>query len=429
MSRPVSQDGTRQQGKQYTDEEWERVREPFYHYYIEKNMSLKQAARVMAEKYNFEATLRQWERRIAPEKWNMPKYANREERLKQIQDAGKSLLEVSNRGRRRSTASDGRPSLNEDRNLRRFARREISREPRPRAKSVNSVLSDDLSDQEMDTTSAAPSPSASDMYLIDAQHSAPFPSTIFEPFTDPWLSGMQPLENVGTPHVIAGDHDDRRASVPVPQIFFSGPGDELHMVPEDSMAQSQSQPQIEETYSNVHGNGAVYDYAVPSYDYVSTSFEATDSTMHDVTKLDETWLPDTQHTNETFPSLAFGEQSLSTNFASGPQSSYSDPAPVLDTMRSLPRSDQNVQEQPHVSLFAEDELPDLDNTHTDVHDLLQNHYRLTSQMIAECLHGCENVVTENTALKEGFVSRLRLLQNAIQAQSKSPVYCQSITDV
>lgn len=144
-------------GRTFTDEEWEAQRENFRHYYVEMNMSLKDAARCMKENHDFDATPRQWERRIAPDRWGFQKYESRESRLRQIQQSGRSLLEVSSRGRRKSTASDGRPSMNEDRNMRRFARREVSRDARTRARSVSEVS--DYSEQDLSNDEGPSSPS------------------------------------------------------------------------------------------------------------------------------------------------------------------------------------------------------------------------------------------------------------------------------
>ncbi|KAK5942038.1 hypothetical protein PMZ80_005991 [Knufia obscura] len=113
----------------HTDEEWERVKQPFYHYYIEKNLPLREVAKRMKERHGFDATKRPWDRRTGPQKWNFQKYANREERLRDIEAACQSLLDVSRRGRRKNTSSlDVQRDLFEDGDTDRFASWQPNRE-------------------------------------------------------------------------------------------------------------------------------------------------------------------------------------------------------------------------------------------------------------------------------------------------------------
>lgn len=88
-------------------------------------MTRKDAAQYVKDHFGFDATPRQWERRI--KQWGFTKYSSREDRLQQIAYTGKSVFEVSRPGRRPRSHDFGKLHPHEDRNLRRFARREVSR--------------------------------------------------------------------------------------------------------------------------------------------------------------------------------------------------------------------------------------------------------------------------------------------------------------
>jgi len=103
--------------------EWEAQKDHFRACYIDQKMTLKEAAQYMKEHFNFHATLRQWERKI--KSWGFQKYSSREERLEQIALAGMNVYEVSQGGRRPRIRDNGH--LRPDRNLRRFAKREVNR--------------------------------------------------------------------------------------------------------------------------------------------------------------------------------------------------------------------------------------------------------------------------------------------------------------
>ena len=135
----ASEDEAQALDTHHTDKEWEEQRENFRICYIEDNRTRKDAAEFMKANYNFHATPRQWERKI--KQWNFSKYTNRDERLAQIQGAGKTVLDVSRPGRRPRSLIDEYGNLqphHEDRNLRRFARREVSRS-RSRSRSASYV--------------------------------------------------------------------------------------------------------------------------------------------------------------------------------------------------------------------------------------------------------------------------------------------------
>jgi Clr5 domain len=107
--------------------EWEAQRENFIMYYKTENRTLKDSAQCMIENHGFHATPRQWERKVKV--WSLEKYTSRNSRLRQIASQGRSIHEVARAGRR-SRAYDAallHPEPDDDRNIRRFARRELNR--------------------------------------------------------------------------------------------------------------------------------------------------------------------------------------------------------------------------------------------------------------------------------------------------------------
>ncbi|RMZ88998.1 hypothetical protein DV736_g3771, partial [Chaetothyriales sp. CBS 134916] len=112
-----------QQDTHHEDAEWEAQRENFTLYYMKQNKPLKAAMQLMTSNHNFPATHRQWERRIKD--WRLQKYTSRQARIDEIQQQGRSIEDVAEPGRR--SAAHLQP--NDDRNLRRFARRELTRSP------------------------------------------------------------------------------------------------------------------------------------------------------------------------------------------------------------------------------------------------------------------------------------------------------------
>ena len=118
----AAEDGT----VHHEDWEWDSQRDNFTEYYKTENKTLKESARCMHERHGFFATPRQWERRVKA--WGLEKYTSRQDRLRQLE--GRSIHEVARAGRRQRAYE---PSLlhpeqhPDDRNIRRFARRELSR--------------------------------------------------------------------------------------------------------------------------------------------------------------------------------------------------------------------------------------------------------------------------------------------------------------
>lgn len=118
----AAEDGT----VHHEDWEWEDQRDNFTKYYKTENRTLKDSARCMHENHDFFATPRQWERRVKA--WGLEKYTSRQDRLRQLE--GRSIHEVARAGRRQRAyeASLLHPEQHpDDRNIRRFARRELSR--------------------------------------------------------------------------------------------------------------------------------------------------------------------------------------------------------------------------------------------------------------------------------------------------------------
>lgn len=133
----ASEDESQAGDKHHDEKDWEAHKEKFRVCYIDKNMTRKEAAQCLKDEFGFDATPRQWERKI--KQWGFSKYSSREDRLQQIASTGKSIYEVGRPGRRpRSAHVDEQGKLHpyEDRNLRRFARREASRS-RSRSRSTS----------------------------------------------------------------------------------------------------------------------------------------------------------------------------------------------------------------------------------------------------------------------------------------------------
>lgn len=423
MAQTVVQDRSRSPGRTYTEQEWESVKAPFYHYYMEKNLSLKESAKRMLENYRFDATLRQWERRIAPEKWGFTKYASRDERLQAIQASGKTLLEVSHRGRRKSTASDGRPGLNEDRNMRRFARREVSRESRQRARSVSELS--DPSDQDISGTSAAPSPAPSDLYTLDTQDDTiAFPPINHDASGDIWMSNT-PSSRGSITDVprIRVDHVDNAQDMAVPKINVLAPDEpDSHIAPEQISIARQSQ--VNAHYPQSHIDTVTFQ---PFQNASADPYNLVQSPTHDfnphMSPHDQTsftnnvpW-QDPYVANPTPPTELFDGFSFTQMM--GLDSHVMDEGNTIlnAPIQSFETQETQVQEQMPTPLMPEDEdLEISDPTHADVHALLQEHYDKTMQMISMCIKSCRHATSTGA-----MMSNLHLLEKGVQAQSMNTI--------
>ena len=342
--------------RQFSEEEWERVREPFRMYYIDGNLSLKDAASRIRDHHNFDATLRQWERRLGPEKWNMPKYASRDDRLRVVSQNGTSLEDVSRRGRRKSTGSSEDNRLTVDRNMRRWARRELSRNSsRQRAKSVSEMS--ETSEIELDGVE-----DTQDHIMEDSSQT---------PSSQDWATPQRFHENesISMP-VMMSDVDF------VPQITFTDVDD-----------------------VNVQST---------SYDQTTGGFLHT---------------PQIGGIQTMLPDPTFGFSVTQDHELDDPESIQ--PFPELETNGFAQREEEELsffpqQRAPQLSYggggtdLVIDEIPDFDNTYTDVHNLLLEHHTNISTMIDDCIQSCENIGSNEVVMQI-----LRLLQMGVQNQSES----------
>lgn len=152
----ASEDESQGADHHHDEQDWEAQKENFRRCYMDKNMTRKEAAQFMKDVFGFNATPRQWERRI--KQWGFQKYSTREERMSQIAQSGKSVFDVSKPGRRPRAHSSNSLSLHprEDRNLRRFARREVSRSrSRTRSNSFTNSSRPDLGDESQEIGQSA----------------------------------------------------------------------------------------------------------------------------------------------------------------------------------------------------------------------------------------------------------------------------------
>ncbi|KAK5315910.1 hypothetical protein LTR70_006552 [Exophiala xenobiotica] len=393
-------------GRQYTEEEWERVKQPFYHYYMEKNLSLKKAAECVAEKHGFEATPRQWERRIAPEKWNFTKYANRDARLKAIEAAGKSLLDVSHRGRRKSTgSSEGEPDFLEDRNWRRWARRELSRGPsRPRAKSVSGLS--ETSDHAMSGTStAAPSPAHSEYFMDTMEEPGPLLQPTVSSMSDIWGS-PNPMSNV--PVIRLFD---------VPDISVSAPDESSFIAPDHIPVAAQSQvnvhyPPVDEQFDAFQPRDSTFGTFDSGVDLASRTNMSWDS-MDAFTTTTTAASTFPQFDFSSDPSLSFTQMMNMENPSMRPPKTT-----VNSQLDAFNNADLQLTEPIQTPITPADAEPSAeDPTHADVHALLQEHYTTTLQMLSMCIESCEHATGDNNIIKNVVMKHLRLLQTGIQASN------------
>lgn len=425
MSRPTSSERPRSSGRTHTDEEWESVKQQFHYYYMQKNMSLKDAARCMSEDHGFDATLRQWERRIAPEKWGFSKYASRDERLKAIDASGKTLHDVSQRGRRKSTASDGRPSLLEDRNLRRFARREVSRESRrPRARSV-SMLSDQ-SDQDMDDTSTAASPAPSD-YIMDTQEPPSFSQPDFGMFGSQWVVESSQDSNMNIPQIRIFDQSHTLA---VPQINISGP-DESYIAPDHMPISMQAQVNVH--FPTESGHESFTSFHSPAPDQFSDAqMQSGTFIPGDMARqLDPNieWnesIPSSQKQAQDFPSFAFDQNnpiSYTEMLQFGNQNLQNSIAGNKNHHEHVGNEASHSQQSSEDAGSDYEVDPDFeDPTYVDVFAVLKERDSKIMQMISMLKQTYQNPEGTEYAQKH-IINSINLLEQGIQAQSMSTIPC------
>ena len=403
--RPKSRSG-------FSELEWEKVKAPFRHFYIDKNLTLKDAARQIAERYHFDATPRQWERRIAPEKWNFTKYTNRDDRLKQIQDSGKSLLEVSVRGRRKSTASDGRPTLVEDRNLRRFARREVSKKPRPRAKSVGTTS--DTADEEMVDVSAAASPTPSDASTFTTEMGANTlsPTSESKGFDNDWMS-TQNSQLTSPPTIYAEDLSQHSQSQTLPQITFSGPEDFPSLDMESDLTATSDSFQVNQAQAETYQR--LYDTASQNA-YSSTKDQHQGDVNNTTPQMAWAVIPSfdqaPSRAAQDLPVNGFDQLSFSTDMlVDDSQSDVNQNYPVirLDALE-CDTAAQQLEESTTSDVYNPD------NTYIDVHYVLDDHQSKVLEMLRGCIRGCESTMQHDTATSEIVLEHLKLFERGLRAQ-------------
>ncbi|EXJ83424.1 hypothetical protein A1O1_07047 [Capronia coronata CBS 617.96] len=144
----ASEDESQAFDTNHEDKDWEAQKENFRKCYLDDNMTRVEAAQYMKDHFDFDATPRQWERKI--KQWGFTKYSSRDERMQQIAQTGKSIFDISRPGRRPRSRTDERGNLHphEDRNLRRFAKREVTRSrSRSRSQSFTSRPHPQLKDE------------------------------------------------------------------------------------------------------------------------------------------------------------------------------------------------------------------------------------------------------------------------------------------
>jgi len=178
----ASEDESQGNDHHHDETEWEAHKENFRRCYMDNNMTRKDAALFMKNVFGFDATPRQWERRI--KQWGFQKYSTREERMQQIAQAGKTVFDVSKPGRRPRAHSSNSLHPREDRNLRRFARREVSRSrSRTRSNSFTNSSRPDLGDElqaarQSTFDDQTFNPNFASPPLVEAQNSAGYNPTI-----------------------------------------------------------------------------------------------------------------------------------------------------------------------------------------------------------------------------------------------------------
>ena len=341
-----------------------------------------------------------------PEKWNFTKYANRDARLKAIEAAGKSLLDVSHRGRRKSTgSSDRQPALHEDRNLRRWARRELTRaSSRQRAKSV-SGLSEASDHPMLGTSTAAPSPAPSDYFMDTMEDTGPFSQPAVSTASELW-----------DPHEVMSNVP-RSGMCDVPEIKLCAPDDSSFITPDHIPIAFKSQV-------NVH---------YPHVDEPCDSFQPQDSTFGNFDNATDL----TSQTNMTWNNIdSFTANTMAASnfpqfdFNSSPSISFTQmmdienlhtrsPNMTIDShLDAFNNADFQSTESIPIPIAPADAEPSAeDPTHADVHALLQEHYVTTLQMLNMCIESCEHAKGDSDMIKSVVMKNLRLLQTGIRASS------------
>lgn len=218
----ASDDDSQGPDRHHDDQEWEANKENFRICYMDRNMPRKEAVEFMKDHFGFDATPRQWERKI--KQWGFLKYSSRQDRIQQIAQSGRTVYEVSKPGRRPRAQSGN--SLQVDRNLRRFARREVSRS-RSRSRS---------------TSHAQPIQSRVDNHLIEDGTDVRSTDPSFAPTyaSSSMLQQVNPGAydtNINTNHSLPLNYLHAQNSLPFDDSDVEDP-----LLPADEHKWSQSQP-------------------------------------------------------------------------------------------------------------------------------------------------------------------------------------------
>lgn len=364
------------------------AREPFTKLYIDQGMTLKDAATRMRLDHNFDATPRQWENRIGPEKWGLQKYANRDDRLKVIQGAGWTLHDIGCRGRRKSISADGSPLLQDDRNLRRFAKRELSRNARRHSRSVSASSSEIYRSTEV-SNSAASSPPAYGSYSEAAIH-------MTEPQVPPELSIPPPMATSCSPSLATFESTQSEPHMSVPMITYSAHGDSG--MPDANLS-------LDDPYQSVHtllGQPTFHD--VPMSEAFANSIDDSDPSFPQMD-----W-------NRSLGQLPFEVVPHAFNVGGetfGSAHATLSTEPVYDnTQHDVLPADSTINKDVHDLMESAGIMGIHDDpTYADVHDLMDAKDGQIMASIDACLGVCEGTRDPNV-----MIHSLRMLRTSVQAE-------------
>jgi Heterokaryon incompatibility protein (HET)/Clr5 domain len=200
----------------HSEEEWERVKQPFHKAYIDQNKSLKESASLMNQQYGFLATQRQWERKM--QGWGFRKNTRGDTRQQFIDRslaAGMTQEQILN--------APGIPvdeSRADDRNMRRNWRRFVKRQNvRSRSRSTPTTPAT--------TTNRVPEPNSelnipqSAISDLSAPSSGGSPMLLDIPTDDPTSAGRSSISSIPEIRIslydegsIEGQYMRRSASFP-----------------------------------------------------------------------------------------------------------------------------------------------------------------------------------------------------------------------
>jgi hypothetical protein len=253
---------------QHSDDEWEAQRVNFTLYYKEQNHTLKQATDLMIQNHDFHATQRQWERKII--QWKLQKYMSRQARLDDLEAQGRTVAEVAETGRRSENLL--RP---DDRNARRFARREMKRSRSRSSAKSRSQSFDNRSRPSTPDFQRGRSPSAPDL-LVEQERTY---ALNLSPLADP--TAQQSLNNTPVPiSAFPVTHNTQLAQAHVMQTHDVVSGEisqSMYLsLPMDTMSQNVTTHNNSDISDGQYGYGNLANIAPQMVD---DPFLATDANM------------------------------------------------------------------------------------------------------------------------------------------------------